>query len=377
VTLLPQRNSVSARLVVAFALVAGVAVLTAGVVGTLIAPPLFHHHLHEALPAVTTDVLVHADNAFASANALSLAVALLAGLTASVAASAYLAHRLTRSLRPLAVAAEQLATGRYSARVGGRSLGGELDQVTAAFDDMAARLQRTEETRRRLFADLAHEMRTPVATLTAYLEGLEDGVTTLDGDAGDVMRAQLSRLSRLAEDMSAVSRAEEGRLSLDREAVDPAALVRSAAGAVRDRCAAADVELRTAVAAGLPQVSVDRHRMAQVLANLLDNAVRHTPAGGTVTLAADRDGDGDAGTVSIRVSDTGTGIAAEHLPHLFERFYRVGTARDRRSGGSGIGLSITRALVDAHGGHVTAASDGPGRGATFTVTLPASPAGPT
>jgi two-component system, OmpR family, sensor histidine kinase BaeS len=368
VTRFPPRNSVAARLVVAFALVAGVAVLTAGVVGTLVAPPLFHHHLHEALPAVTTDVLVHADNAFASANALSLAVALLAGLTASVAASGYLAHRLTRSLRPLATAAEQLAAGQYSARVGGRSLGGELDQVTVAFDDMAARLQRTEATRRRLFADLAHELRTPVATLTAYLEGLEDGVTTLDGDTGDVMRAQLSRLARLAEDMTAVSRAEEGHLSLDREAVDPAELLRSAAGAVRERCAGGDVGLRTVVAPGLPRVAVDRHRMAQVLANLLDNAVRHTPAGGTVTLAAD--GDGDADTVSIRVSDTGCGIAAEHLPHVFERFYRVEAARDRLTGGSGIGLSITKALVDAHGGHVTAASDGPGRGATFTVTLP-------
>jgi two-component system sensor histidine kinase BaeS len=367
VTRLPPRNSVATRLVVAFALVAGVAVLTAGVVGTLIAPPLFHHHLHEALPAVTTDVLVHADNAFASANALSLAVALLTGLTASVAASAYLARRLTGSLRPLTVAAEQLAAGRYSARVGDRSLGGELDQVRFAFDDMAARLQRTEETRRRLFTDLAHEMRTPVATLTACLEGLEDGVTTLDGDTPGVMRAQLSRLARLAEDMTAVSRAEEGHLSLEREVVDPAELVRSAAGAVRERCAAGDVELHAVAAPGLPKVSVDRNRMAQVLANLLDNAVRHTPAGGTVTLAADVDGD----AVSIRVSDTGSGIAAEHLPYVFERFYRVDTARDRRTGGSGIGLSITRALVDAHGGHVTAASDGPGHGATFTVILPA------
>jgi two-component system sensor histidine kinase BaeS len=363
-------SSVTARLVAAFVLVATIALLTAGLIGTLVAPSLFHHHLHEALPRVPTDVVVHADNAFASAYGVSLGVALLIALMSSVGAGAYLARRLGRSVAPLTTAATQLAAGRYDVRATGPSLGQELDQVTAAFNDMAARLQRTETTRRRLFTDLAHEMRTPIATLTAYLDGIEDGVTELDDDTVAVLRAEVSRLARLAEDMSVLSRAEEGRLSLTRGPVEPGQLVAAATRAAGERFAAAGVELRSELEPDLPPVDGDSDRLAQVLANLLDNALRHTAAGGTVTVEAEAAG---RQALRIRVVDNGSGIPVPDLPHVFERFYRAGTARDRATGGSGIGLTITRAIVEAHGGQVTAASSGVGQGTTLTVVLPLAP----
>jgi two-component system sensor histidine kinase BaeS len=248
-------------------------------------------------------------------------------------------------------------------------LGAEFEELVTGFNDMARRLDGVEETRRRLLADLAHELRTPVATLAAYLEAVEDGVTVLDADALAVMQAQTGRLTRLAQDVSAVSRAEEGHRTLDRRPTPAATLVTTAyRSAAADRYAANGVLLEHVIAPGLPVVEVDVERIAQVLGNLLDNALRHTPRGGRVTVIADtRDGQ-----LRLRVTDTGIGITAEHLPHVFERFYRADAARDRGHGGSGIGLAIVKAYVQGHDGHVTAASNGPGQGTTVTITLPAT-----
>jgi signal transduction histidine kinase len=182
-----------------------------------------------------------------------------------------------------------------------------------------------------------------------------------------VLRTQTGRLRRLAEDVASVSRAEVHQLDLHPEPAAPGDLVRDAVAAARPRYAAKGVALVERVEPDPPPVRVDRQRIGQVLGNLLDNALRHTPAGGTVTVTV-------AGTpagVRLVVADTGEGIPAADLAHVFERFYRVDAARDRAHGGSGIGLAIVRALVHEHGGRVTAASDGPGSGATFTVTLPA------
>ena len=231
---------------------------------------------------------------------------------------------------------------------------------------MAEALESTEQTRRRLLGDVAHELRTPLATIEAYLEGLADGVRTLDEHTLAVLGAQAGRLHRLVEDISLVSRAEEHRLILARTSVPATRLVEAAAAAVRPAFQAKGVALHTTVATGTPVLDVDRDRLVQVLVNLLTNALRHTPADGTVTLAA---GPSDEGVV-LSVTDTGEGIATEHLPHLFERFYRADPARDREHGGSGIGLAIARALVHAHGGTITAASEGPGKGAVFRISLP-------
>ncbi len=312
-------------------------------------------------------MLRHVEEAFQSATALSITVAVFTALVAAVLVSIYATRRIVRPVNSLAVAAEQVASGRYEVRVRSPGLGSEFARLAGAFNVMAARLDAIESTRRRLLADLAHEMRTPVATLDAYLEGLEDGVATLDSNTVGVLRAQASRLTRLAEDVAAVSRAEEHQLELHAEPVDPAELIRPAVAAASDRFAAKDVALLGVQPRDLPRVVADRERIGQVLGNLLDNALRHTPAGGSVTVDARQ---AEPGWIALSVTDTGEGIPAEHLARVFERFYRVDTARDRTHGGSGIGLTIAKALVDAHRGRITVTSRDPGAGSTFTVLLP-------
>ncbi|GAB2681146.1 sensor histidine kinase [Thalassiella azotivora] len=356
------------RLLAALVLVMVTAAATAWLVASVVGPPLFHEHLERAGAAHDGEAVRHAEEAFRSATAVSLSVALLAGLLAALGVSAYVTRRVGRSVRAVATAAAEVAGGRYDTQVAPPGLGTEFDELAAAFNAMSGRLSTVETTRRRLLSDLAHEMRTPVATLDAYLEGLQDGVTRLDAETTSMLRSQTHRLTRLAEDISAVSRAEEHQLSLALGPLAPADLVRTAVNSAAAAYAAKRVHLKTEVIGQLPVIRADRDRLGQVLANLLDNALRHTSAGGTVTLTARRTGTG----VGLSVTDTGSGIAAEHLPHVFERFYRVDTARDRDRGGSGIGLAITKALVEAHGGRVSVASAGIGAGSTFQVWLPAS-----
>ncbi len=183
-----------------------------------------------------------------------------------------------------------------------------------------------------------------------------------------MLRSQTHRLARVTEEMTAVSRAEEHRFALNRRPLDIDVFLDGAVGAARARYTDKGVRLEVDIDDGLPVLNADPDRLAQVVGNLLDNALRHTPAGGTVTVvaAASRHG------VELTVSDTGEGIPAQHLPHVFERFYRVDTARDREHGGSGIGLAITKALVEAHGGRVHIDSPGPGRGSTVVLWLPAA-----
>lgn len=354
------------RLGAALGLVVVTGVATAWLVASVVAPPLFSSHLHEAGVAHDARVAVHAEEAFRSASVISVALALLAALLVSVAVGVVLTRRVSRSLRPVADAAAEVAGGRYGVRVPPPHLGAEFEHLVTAFNDMASRLDRVEETRRRLLADLAHELRTPVATLAAYLEALEDGVAPLDGESLAVMQAQTGRLARLAHDVSAVSLADEGQRELHLRTVPAAELVGAACAAVADRYAAKGVGLRRAVAEDAPDVRVDVDRLGQVLGNLLDNALRHTPSGGSVTVSAAAEGE----WLRLAVADTGSGIDLIHLPHVLERFYRADAARDREHGGSGIGLAIVKALVDAHGGEVTVTSPGVGQGATVAVTLP-------
>ncbi|WP_263730549.1 sensor histidine kinase [Cellulomonas sp. SG140] len=361
-----SRSGLAARLLLAFVLVVAVAGITAWLVAGLAGPVLFHQHLvgtGVADPAAVT----HAEEAFRSASALALSLALAAGLATSLGVAALLARRVGASLHAVSSAAALLASGRFDARVPEPRLGSEFDALASSFNSMAGRLADSEALRQRLLGDVAHELRTPVATLGAYLDGLEDGVVDLDPQTITVLRAQGARLTRLADDLAAVSRAEAPTTSLALTPTRPCDLLQLAADAAADRAATAGIALRVECGPDLPSVAVDHERMGQVLGNLLDNALRHTPAGGYVTLSGQQRPHG----VVLAVSDTGAGIPAEHLPRVFERFYRVDTARSRTDGGSGIGLAIVRALVEAHGGQVAAFSDGPGRGTRMEISLPA------
>ncbi|MCK6210309.1 HAMP domain-containing protein [Georgenia sp. EYE_87] len=361
-----RRWGLGARLLAAIIAVVLVAASTALAVAVVIGPVLFHDHL--LLAGGEDNVVEHAERAFDDASAISLSLALLAGLATSVVVSVFLTRRITRSLRSVRQAAGRVADGDYAVRVPEVGMGEEFDDLARAFNTMATDLGRIEQTRTQLLGDLAHEMRTPVATLDAYLEAIQDGFEQADTDTLLMMREQVGRLARLAEDISLVTTAEEGRLSMRREPVDVGRLVSAAVTQASGRYGAEGVDLavRAPDDARRTVLMADADRLGQLLTNLLDNALRHTPAGGRVEVAAERVGD----VVRLRVADTGSGIAAEHLSHVFERFYRADSARDRAHGGSGVGLAIVRSIARAHGGRVTVGSDGVGRGAVFTVELP-------
>jgi two-component system sensor histidine kinase BaeS len=361
-----SRRGLAGRLFAAQTLVVLTGAGTLALVATTVGPVIFRDHVRQI--AGQADATGHVEEAYASASAVSLAVAMFAALVAALAVSAYLARRVAHPMGHLAAAAAEIANGRYDTRLTAAGLGREFDTVAAAFNAMATRLADVEATRRRLLADLGHELRTPVATIEAYVDAAEDGITVADEDTWAVLRTQTTRLRRLTEDIAAVSRAEEHQLDLHPRRVAAVDLVSAAVAAARHRYHAKNVDLREVTTADLPQLDADPDRIAQVLGNLLDNALRHTPSGGQVTVTANHDPAG----IRFTVADTGDGIAAEHLPHVFERFYRADRSRDRTHGGSGIGLAIVRAVVAEHGGRVAASSDGPGTGAAFSVTLPAA-----
>ncbi|HZL81371.1 MAG TPA: HAMP domain-containing sensor histidine kinase [Demequina sp.] len=364
---LADRTDLATRLVLAIAAVVGVGVATAWAVGASIGPSLFHEHLLRAVESgeSPTD---HAERAYATASAVSLSIALVTALIASAGVSVLVARRIRRSLAPFALAAQRVADGERNVQVIPPGIGPEFDRVADAFTAMATELSHVEDTRTRMLADLAHEMRTPLAVLAAYLEAIGDGVEHVDERTVQTMQDQVSRLTRLSADVALVTSAEEGRLSLARRPIDLDNVVRETAAQVSDRLGEHGITLDVTSVSGL-LVNADADRIGQVLTNVLENARQHTLTGGAVYVEVT----GEPGVARVTVRDTGEGIAAEHLPRVFDRFFRVDAARDRAHGGSGIGLSIARAIANAHGGTLIATSDGAGTGATFSLTLPRLP----
>ncbi|TGD84987.1 HAMP domain-containing histidine kinase [Mycolicibacterium sp. CH28] len=333
----------------------------------LVGPPLFREHLRRAGVPADSHEQFHAEQAYRYATAISVGVAIAAAALTALVVTWYVSRRLQRSLSEVSAAVTRIADGRFDSRVSSPGLGAEFDALAAAVNAMATRLEDIEATRRRLLGDLAHEIRTPVSVIEAYLEALEDGVKTLDADSISVMRDQSKRLVRFSEDVGALAHAEEGQ-AISREWVDAEELVAAVLAAVADRADATDVALGARVDPGAGRLWVDPQRLGQVLGNLVDNALRHTPAGGRIDVEVTA---APGGTV-ITVVDTGEGVEAQHLPHLFERFYRADPARLRAGAGSGIGLAIAKAIVEAHGGRIGVRSAGPGTGTAFTIELPSA-----
>lgn len=362
-----RRGSLAARLLGAQALVLLAGAATTWVVASMVAPGTFHTHLQHAGVGHTAAEAIHVERAFNDSLLIALGVALVTSVLMALGVTAYFTRRVQRSTAAVAESAVDIASGQYRARVPSPGLGSEFDLLATTINELAERLGDVETTRRRILADLAHEMRTPLASIEAHLEAVEDGVRELDEATLAVLHSDTRRLQRLAEDISAVSQAEEGRLESRPVPTMAGTLLESAAAAARDAFDAKGVELLVDADTVAGPVLVDPQRMAQVLGNLLDNALRHTPPGGTVKLTV---GQPDRRWVELKVGDTGEGIDPAHLPHVFERFYRADAARARSRGGSGIGLTISRALVEAHGGRLSASSEGLGEGATFTVRLP-------
>ncbi|WP_246182771.1 sensor histidine kinase [Mycolicibacterium grossiae] len=354
------------RLLIAQTTVLLAGAITTWVVAAVVGPPLFREHLHRAgVPGGSAEQL-HAEEAYLYATVFSVGGAVAVSALTAFAVTLYVSRRLQRSVTEVAAAASAVSEGRYDVRVAPQNLGEDFDALSGAFNRMAAQLQDIDTTRRQLFGDLAHEIRTPVAVLEACLEAVEDGIRPLTPDTIAMMRDQSRRLVRFAGDLGALAQAEESAATMSFTDLDVADVITRTVAAVADRYHAKNVTLSTDLAAVRHDVWGDPQRLTQVLVNVLDNALRHTSAGGHVNVGTDIEGP----HLVVRVTDDGDGISDAHLPHVFERLYRADTARDRDHGGSGLGLAIAKALVDAHGGHISATSAGSGTGATFTIGLP-------
>jgi two-component system OmpR family sensor kinase len=283
-----------------------------------------------------------------------------------------MSRSLTAPLRRLAQAARAIGARNLTQRVE-VSGSDEVKELARDFNEMATALDQAETLRRNLVADVAHELRTPLSVLQGNLRAVLDDVFPLDKAEVARLYDQTRLLSRLVNDLRELAQAEAGRMLLNRQPADIAHLVNSAVTMFTPIAEANGVALSAQLPADLPPVQADSARMAQVLHNLLTNALRYTPSGGAITVSAGRENGAanQACGLWLAVHDTGEGIPPEHLPHIFERFYRVDPARRRAAGGTGLGLAIVRAIVEAHGGQISAASEGvPGRGSTFTVHLP-------
>lgn len=298
----------------------------------------------------------------------ALFVSGFAALAAAIVVSLFVSRRIVEPLLTLSTVSRRLAEGFYRERTR-ISSDDEIAQLAQSVNQLADALDTTERRRLALLADVTHELRTPLATIGGYMEGLLDGVVKPSTQTFSLILNETSRLQRLIEDLELLSRVEAGQLPVVARRTDLREVLEVVVAQFEPIFAANQVTLELELEAQLPHVWADPDRIDQILINILSNAYRYTPTGGQVQVRALY----HEQMVVVAVRDTGVGISAEHLPHVFERFYRVDKSRARQSGGSGIGLAIVRHLVYAQGGEIWAESEGEGRGATFCFTVPLAP----
>lgn len=304
------------------------------------------------------------ERAYLTAMNRTLWIGAAGALLVALALGLLLARMMTRPLQELRTAIRAVQRGELQQEVPIRSRD-ELGEVAAAFNQMSSDLAHANEAQRQMTADIAHDLRNPLMVLSGYIESMRDGVLPPSPARLDTMHEEAQHLQRLVADLRTLSLADAGELTLARQPVSPHELLTRTADAYRHAATQQQIDLHMDAPSDLPAVLVDPERMTQVLGNLVSNALRYTPTHGTITLAARRSNDG----VQLLVRDTGTGIAPDALPHIFDRAYRADPARVQGEGESGLGLAIARTLVTAHGGTIEASSQA-GMGATFTITLP-------
>jgi signal transduction histidine kinase len=310
--------------------------------------------------APETTFLASINTSLWMAGAIAVAIAAVVGIVFS--------RQITAPLRRLSAAVGKVARGDTSCRLPSASAD-EVGALTTNFNCMVESLDRNQDARRKLMGDLAHEMGTPLSVIQSNLEGILDGVVEASPEKMSTLHQEAMLLSRLVKDLRTLSQAEAGRLSLAPAPGDLGKLVSSIVTANDPEAARKGVSLSVGIEPGLPSAMMDEDRISQVVANLLSNALRYTPSGGKVVVSVSR----DDGALSVSVADTGQGIPEADLPHIFDRYYRGPEPKEKRAGGSGIGLAVVKELVEAHGGRVWARST-PGQGSTFFFTLPTAPA---
>lgn len=275
-----------------------------------------------------------------------------------------LARTITSPVRELTQAVHALAKGQTK-KVPVRSKD-EIGELTSTFNQMSGDLQRSNEVRRQMTADIAHDLRTPLTVITGYLESMRDGVLKPTPERFDILYNEATHLQRLVEDLRTLSLADAGELTIMRQAIQPEELLNSTAAAFQHQAEQRSIRISTSLDGQISPVNVDPERMGQVLGNLVSNALRYTPDGGIIRLTARQAGK----HVNLVISDNGPGIPDEIIAHIFDRFYRGDESRQGTE--SGLGLAIARAIVELHGGSIQAANAGSGSGAIFTIQLPAA-----
>ena len=297
----------------------------------------------------------------------ALFYASLAATLVAILLSLYLSRSVVAPVQAMSLASQRISEGHYEERV---AVGGEdeLAQLAGNFNQMAEKLSQVESMRRQLIGDVSHELRTPLTAIKGSMEGLMDGMLPATPETFQEIHAEADRLNRLVDDLQELSRVESRAYELDLRPLEVRSLVETVSKRLAPPLESKRIFLDVHLDPHVPPVLADEGRLVQVLTNLIGNALQYTPENGKITLrvqAVDK-------AIHFSIQDTGVGILPEHLPHVFDRFYRVDKSRSRRAGGgSGIGLTIARALVEAHGGRIWAESPGEGQGTTFTFTLPA------
>lgn len=344
-------------------------------------PSAFDRHMVAMIPMMgdssmgmgmmetSVDLEVDLFASFRNAVNEALTWAALAAFLAAVAVSLFISRQVVTPVQEMMIASQHIAGGHYQERVhvpGDPDKADELAQLALSFNRMAEKLDQTENMRRQLIGDISHELRTPLTTIKGTMEGLIDGVLPAIPETYQDIHRETRRLEKLVADLQELSRVEAGSYPLARLPVEILPLIESVARRLRPQFEGKGVSLEIISPDELPKVQADPDRISQVLINLIGNALQYTPENGQVSVIVSQVGN----EIHTSVTDSGIGIPVEHLAHIFTRFYRVDKSRSRAGGGSGIGLTIAKHLVEAHGGKIWAESKGTGNGSTFTFSLP-------
>ena len=369
------RHRLAAKLFIAFLAVILIGMIVLVVAIQFTAPTAFNRHMNgmgqgmgqgQLGQGIGQGMMQGFYNEFRNGVNEALAVASVAAVIVAVGVSLALSRRVVAPLQEMTSASRRIAEGKYDERVAVKSVD-ELGQLGESFNQMATELEQVESMRRQLIGDVSHELRTPLTAIKGSMEGLVDGLLPANAETYQQIHAEADRLSRLVDDLQELSRVEARAYPLDLREADIAALVETTIKRLTPNARAKRVVLTSSLPRELPHLIADEDRLGQVLLNLTANSIQYTNEGGAVTISAERKN----GEIQIAVTDTGMGIPPEHLAHIFTRFYRVDKSRSRASGGgSGIGLTIARHLVEAHGGRIWAESEGEGKGSRFVFTLP-------
>jgi len=362
------------KLMASYLIVILVGVLTLAMAAESVVPSTFDRHMVDMSQMMMGGQMMGDDlsqmeidlfTSYRAAFTEALTLAATAALISAIIVSFLVSQRVITPVQRLMLASRRIAAGHYDDRVD--AVGDdELGELGRSFNQMAEALNRTEVMRRDLIANVTHELRTPLTSIKGYMEGLIDGVLPANPDTFQQIYREADRLQRLVNDLQELSRVEANAVELHRQPLDPEKLIRQTADRLLPQFEGKHVTLSLDIPPALPRIWADEDRMSQIVVNLMGNALQYTPTDGRVTVSAAKTDN----MVTISITDTGIGIPVEHLAHLFTRFYRVDKSRSRAGGGSGIGLTIARHLVEAHGGEIRAHSDGTGKGSTFRFTIP-------